>query len=364
MSSTSNVQNLLANVFRPAYVYDTTNQLYRTKLEMSNIDTITANSVSVFTISAGDSNNNVYVGNNSGNPFSNASTLNTGCNVALGVYAGGTINNSSNSVFVGYFAGNNAVTSVKTVAIGANVKGDGTSNVYIGASTGPVSGVGTKNIFIGAGIAPAVAPSNTLQIGNAVYANMSNQYFGIWNPTPTHALDVCGSVQISTPGLGGSLGINIDAGPYNLNVNGNMYVSDGYGGLTLSSSGVTSNSTLSFVNMITGKSATIKSSGGFYSVQGTITQLAFGAASNTGAVLQKGIMMVSAQDTSSSSTNYHAGTWYVRDATGSSAPILMTTATQAGVCTISFSSSNIRLSNSAVSGSSNFAWTVTYFPSP
>ena len=330
---------------------------------MSNIDTLTANSVSVYTISAGDSNNNVYVGRNSGNPFSNASTLFTGCNVAVGVYAGGTINNSSNSVFVGYFAGNNAVTSVKTVAIGANVKGDGTSNVYIGASTGPVSGVGSNNIFIGAGINPAVAPSNTLQIGTAVYANMSNKYCGIWNPAPTHALDVCGSVQISTPAYGGSLGINIDAGPYNLNVNGTMFVSDGYGGLTLSSSGATSNSTLSFVNMIAGKSATIQSSGGYYSAQGTFVQMLHGTASNTGATLKRGIMMVSAQDTSSV-TNYHSGMWYVCDATGSSAPVLMGTAASNGICTISFSTSNIRITNGAATGSSNFAWNVTYLPTP
>ena len=68
--STTNVQNLLSNVFHPTFVYDTTNHVYQSKLELVNIDTVSANTVSSFFASIGDARSNVYVGIDAGNPHS------------------------------------------------------------------------------------------------------------------------------------------------------------------------------------------------------------------------------------------------------------------------------------------------------
>ena len=63
MSSTTNIQNLLVNVFRPVYRYEippgSSNTIFVPKLELSNIDTYSGNSVSVFTAAIGDASNNV-----------------------------------------------------------------------------------------------------------------------------------------------------------------------------------------------------------------------------------------------------------------------------------------------------------------
>jgi len=359
MSSTSNVQNLLTNVFRPSYQYDTVNQLYSTKLEMANIDTITANTVSVFTIAAGDSNSNVYIGSNAGNAFSNAGSKVTSSNVAIGCWAGGSINHASNSVLIGQYAGYNAVTSTNTVAIGANVKGDGNSNVYIGAGAGPVTGVGSNNILIGAGVTTATGVSKTLKVGNAITADMTGQYFGVWNPTPTHGLDVCGSVLISTPSLGGQLGINIDAGSYNFNVNGNMYVSDGYGALALNSSGVTCNSVLSFSNIIAGKSASMQVSGGFSSVRGTTAALLQNGTAIIGK-WQKGGVDVYVQD-ANGVANYMAQRFFCLNSTDGSVVAVSTDNTSLRVTLTATTSSNMVITNTGGAGVT-YNYTIIYFP--
>lgn len=360
MSSTSNAQNLLTNVFRPSFQYDTVNQLYSTKLEMSNIDTITANTVSVFTAAVGDSNSNVYVGVGAGNTFSNATTKVTSNNVAIGALAGTTINHASNSVFIGYNAGANAVTSVNSVSIGAGSKGDGSSNVYIGAGTGPVTGVGSNNIYIGAGVTTSFATSNILKIGTAITSDMTNKFFGLWNTSPTHALDVNGDVMISTPAFGGHLGINTDAGAYNFKVNGNFYASDGNGALELVNPG-SSNSVLSFTNVIAGGIASVQGSGGFYSVQGTTASL---AANNGTAVIgkwQKGGVDIYVKD-SNGTANYLAQRFFCLNSTNNQVIVVSTDqTTQRATIDVGSSSSNITLTNTA-SSNVTYNYTIIYFP--
>lgn len=358
MSSTSNAQNLLTNVFRPSFQYDTVNQLYSTKLEMSNIDTITANTVSVFTAAVGDSNSNVYVGVGAGNTFSNASTKVTSNNLAIGVLAGTNINHASNSVFLGYNAGANAVTSVSTVSIGASSKGDGSSNVYIGAGTGPLTGIGSNNIFIGAGVTSSTATSNALKIGTAVTADMTNKFFGLWNATPTHALDVNGDVVISTPALGGHLGINTDPGVYNFKVNGNFYASDGNGALELINPG-TSNSLLSFTNVIAGGIASVRGSGGFYSAQGTTVSLAQNATAIIGK-WQKGGVDIYAKD-ANGVDNYIAQRFFCLISTNGSVTVRSTDSTTYNVTIGTSTSSNIILTNTADSNVT-YNYTIIYFP--
>jgi hypothetical protein len=326
---------------------------------MANIDTITANSVSVFTIAAGDSNSNVYVGVGAGNSFSNATSKVTSNNVAIGALAGTTINHASNSVFLGYNAGANAVTSVSTVSIGAGTKGDGSSNVYIGAGAGPLTGIGSNNIFIGAGVTTASATSNTLKIGSAITADMSNKYFGLWNATPTHALDVNGDVVISTPAFGGHLGINTDPGSYNFKVNGNFYASDGNGALELINPG-SSNSVLSFTNVLTGGIASVRGSGGFFSVQGTTASLA----TNGTAVIgkwQKGGVDVYLKD-SNGTANYLAQRFFCLNSTNNQVIVVSTDqTTQHATIDVGSSSSNITLTNTATSNVT-YNYTIIYFP--
>ena len=86
--STANVQNLLSNVFRPTFVYDIGNQVYRTKLELLNIDTVSANMVSTFFASVGDVRSNVYVGIGAGNPYSNMVSSSNYYTTFLGAGAG------------------------------------------------------------------------------------------------------------------------------------------------------------------------------------------------------------------------------------------------------------------------------------
>jgi carbonic anhydrase/acetyltransferase-like protein (isoleucine patch superfamily) len=138
MSSTTGSQNLLVNVFRPVYRYEIPTggsaAIFTPKLEISNIDTVTANSLTVFTASVGDSNGNVYVGSNAGNSYEFRKLCS---NVtALGFGAGNNISNVSNSVYIGFNAGAGAASATSVIAIGAN------ATVPCGVTVGPRAMVG------------------------------------------------------------------------------------------------------------------------------------------------------------------------------------------------------------------------------
>lgn len=200
MSSTSNLQSLMAYVFRPAYTWTGSN--FTTTINLSNIDKFTANTVTYQVLYIGDAFSNVYIGSNAGNPPGNVSNCNAYSNTAIGVQAGNGLSNSSNSVFIGFQSGlsamsNNSSISIglkagygisnisnsiligtsnsydlsnvsDTISIGANAGGSGNSNIYLGKSTG-TGMTGSGNLFLGNGLnvtsGLSATLANTLLIG-------------------------------------------------------------------------------------------------------------------------------------------------------------------------------------------------------
>ena len=310
MSTTTNIQNLLVNVFRPVYVYDPISQLFQPKLELSNVDTYIGNSTYVLRAQVGDSNSNVYVGVGSGND----PTVSTrGCfNVtAVGYNAGSGISNVSNSVYLGFGAGQGAQGATNVIAIGANANGNGTSNIYIGSNTG---GAGSNNIYIGHGIAPG-AQSNSLQVGSVLYGNSSNQWLGIYTPTAyslSNTVDVSGSMYVT-----GKMGIQRLFPSKSLEVNGQTL-----------------------------------STGGFVSVQSNVSAAV--GTTNIG-LLQRGQIIVTAID-QASSANRATYTFFAY--TTSNATAILSNIS--GDTNISISGSNIQISNASTT--KTYDYSITYFP--
>jgi hypothetical protein len=349
MSSTSNVQNFLVNVFRPVYTYDPTTTTFTPKLELSNIDTYSGNTVSVFTASVGDGSNNVYVGSNAGNAYT---TIKLCRNVsAFGYAAGSNISNVSNSVFLGYNAGAGAASVTSNVAVGDNASGNGSLNVRIGSSN---VGTGGSNVSIGAGTSSSTY-SNCVLLGAGITATQDNQFrvgasylwgnqstkwlgVGTSSPyDPNNRLDVSGSLYVL-----GQEGIN-RVPVRTLDVNGDFRASD-------------ANGTLDFALGVT------KSTNGFASLSGTISN-AGAPSSTTVGTLKKGIIAVSAQDTASTS-HYESVMAFCLDPTDGSTTVDMTSNVQAGDVTVVFQSggSNIQISNTT--SIKTISWSVTYFPLP
>ena len=241
MSSTSGIQNLLVNVFRPVYNYEiptgASTPIFVPKLELSNIDNYSGNTISIFRVDVGDANNNVYVGSNAGNPYT---TLKACRNVtAIGYGAGSNISNVSNSTFLGYYAGNNATGVTNTVAIGDNSSGNGNSNVRIGSSN---AGTGNGNVSIGAASTSSTY-SNCVLLGPGITATQNNQFrigsnyiwgdlgtiwLGVGTSSPydvNNKLDVSGNAYFF-----GQVGINM-VPIRTLDVNGNFRSADAFGSL-------------------------------------------------------------------------------------------------------------------------------------
>jgi hypothetical protein len=355
MSSTTNVQNFLVNVFRPVYTYDATTTLFTPKLELSNIDNYSGNTVSVFTAAIGDSNSNVYVGSNAGNPF----TLTKACrnNVALGYNAGSNISNVSNSTYLGYNAGAGAVSASNVVSIGANTNGNGNSNVTVGVSAG---GTGSSNVFVGAGSTGAGdsnvylgagntgTGSNCIVIGTGISMGSSNlafrvgngyltgdmttKWLGLGTTAPYDAnnkMDISGNLYVL-----GQVGIN-EVPVRTLDVNGNFRATDAFG-------------TLDFSNGVT------TSSNGFASAQGTTT--VSGGATTIG-VLKKGIVLVSAVDDSDSANR--AARVLLAYTTSNVTEIGSNVAD--GNTSLTLSSSDIQITDAT---NATYTWSITYFPLP
>jgi len=345
-------QNLLSNVFKPTYVYDTVSQTYSTRLELLNIDTLSANTVAAFTVSIGDAFGNVYVGTNSGNSFSNS--LGNSNVTALGVNSGQGSSNSSNAIFIGYGAGRGSLNSVNTIGIGANSIASGTGNIYIGTGTG--SATGTSNIFIGQQIHPTGSPSNLLLIGQgtnyAISADMSTTppNVGIGTGTPYFPLDVNGYARIGaivSPPNGG-LGINTNPYDYTLNVNGDMQVTDGYGIFRFSNDAASNSlTTIDVTGTHAGGTATLGVSGGYFSSRGILPAT---ASSTQIGVLYPGLFLVSVTTTTGDyDTLYgmYSAVGGVTQITRDSSPAMMTVSS--GVI--------------AISNAHNMSWVITYFPS-
>lgn len=362
MSATTNVQNLLVNVFRPSYQYDTTSNVYKVKLDLCNVDSVFTNSVTTLDLAVGDTAGNVYVGSNAGNSYTDI----RGCSntTALGNNAGNFISNVSNSVYLGYRTGLGAVGANAVISIGANAFGTGSSNIYIGNSTG---GTGSNNIFIGHNIAPGPGVSDRLYIGHdlstvIMTGDLSENWIGINTTekyTPLNKLDVSGYTYI----LGG-LGINASPLTNTLNVNGDFQVQDGYGIMTFDHNTTTSNTEVGIRSYTPGKTAifdvsgTVIGSQGLYSLQGTINNLAAGATQIL-APLRLGMLMIAVREAPYIS-EYASRVDLVIDAT--TAVVSNLSSNQSGVF-IQYSTSNIVLSNSSVLPL-NFSYMITYLPMP
>ena len=221
MSSTSNAQDLLVNVFRPTYRWDS-NTGFVPSLTISNVSEIITGSIKTDLLVVSDTGNNTYIGSNAGLYASN-----TAYNVGLGYQAMGGAINSSNNVAVGYYALDGAKNSTSNVVLGSysgltNSNG-GVRNVLIGPNV--TVGTGSGNILIGADISLA-SGTNRFQLGKLLYGDLSSGYIGVNTDDPKSAFDVSGTTLIR-----GKLGIQTVPNPkYSLDVNGSIFANDRFFG--------------------------------------------------------------------------------------------------------------------------------------
>ena len=353
MSSTSNVQNLLTNVFRPVFVFDTTNGVYQSKLELTNVDAVSANIVYTFASAVGDAMGNVYVGIGAGNAHSILDASSNTSNTFVGTSAGGSTTGIIKGVYIGYRAGFGSEFASNSISIGANTLNGGNSNIYIGCGTGIASG--SNNVFLGPAVTNSnVSVSNRLLIGSgsniSIIGDLSSNRIGINlsnlpATTPDLKLDVNGYTRIGTTANGG-LGINTLPGYYSLDVNGNFRVSDGYGVLTFSNSGTDSVTSISNTAAYPSSSATLQVTGGYFSLNGITA-----SATTTTVPFKKGMFMLSA----TSNTTRHG---YIGVASSTSAYTLVSSNSTDSGSLITANGSTL------VVASGSIAWNITYFPTP
>ena len=397
MSSTTGVQNLLVNVFRPVYTYDATTTLFTPKLELSNIDNYSGNTVSVFTAAVGDGSNNVYVGSNAGNPYTTIKSCRF--TTALGFGAGSNISNVLNSTYIGYNAGVGASNATNVVAVGANTFGAGISNVFLGAFAGSTGNsnifigtsaqgtTGSNNIILGPGISIG-SSNNQFRVGsNYLYGRMNTRWLGIGTSAPSDTntkLDVSGNLYVK-----GQEGINM-VPIRTLDVNGNFRASDSNGTLDFSnglldiagSLNVSNTATMSFsngtfnvsnantyllgdlsVSNLSGDAMSVSngittSTSGFRSAQDTL-QLASTGNYVIGTV-KPGIIMVSVVDVNIPATHRASVIWIASTASN----VASLTFNNAGHLSLNTSGSNIQVSNSTVPPLKTIKYSITYFPLP
>ncbi len=365
MSSTTNIQNLLVNVFRPILTFES--GVFRPRLALSNVDSITANSIYLYNLRVGDPACNVYVGNNAGNLYTDTASLKgSASNVAMGVAAAFGLSNASNCVYVGYNSIQTVAGSSNNVIVGANTLGNGSSNIVVGANSRIIGG--SSNILIGTNLDVSTSTTNRFYLGNGMdnitlASDLSANNLGINNPTPNSAftLDVSGYTYIK-----GGLGINDDPRDYTLNVNGNFRVQNGYGVMTFDtpSSNLTdasSGDTFVLLNSYTsGKKAVLDVIGnvgadrGFYSSRGTAT---VANTSNVSiGILRQGMAMISVQ---SGTTNFDGRSVFILDTT---TPVVSNIASnKSATTTVNFTTNSINISNTT-GGSLAYNWSITYFP--
>lgn len=258
MSSTLNVQSLLTNVFRPVYTYSASG--FATNVELSNVDTVSANTARLFRADIADAGSNVYVGLNSGNSWL---TVRSCCNTtAVGYGAAANCLSVSNSVYIGTLAGANSSSNSRTIAIGCNAgqSSTGSSNIFIGAGTGTPTG--NNNVFIGNGLTATSTPytSNQCVIGTgntvALAADLAYGCVAIGKSDtmmgyltlpavrfPSLNLDVAGYARIQN-----GLAIGRDPGGASVDIAGDFRTDDGYGSLRFTHDQSTSNSSLTAVS--------------------------------------------------------------------------------------------------------------------
>ena len=342
----------MTNVFRPTFVFDTTNGVYQTKLELTNIDTVSANTVYTFAAAVGDSSGNVYVGIGSGNANTILATTANSNDTFIGTGAGGSTSNVKNGVFIGYRAGFGAILASNSISIGANTLNGGNSNIYIGCATGISSG--SNNIFLGPGVTNGgTSISNRLLIGSgsntSIIGDLVNNRIGINLTTlptslsPDIKLDVNGYARIGTNRTGG-LGINTIPGYYALDVEGEMRVTNGYGSLVFTRSGNDTITTISNTSSYPNNTATMQVTGGYFSSNGTT-----GVSTTTTVPFKKGMFMLSA----TTDTTRHG---YIGIASSTSGYSLVSEGSNGTLITANGST--------LVVAAGTVGWNITYFPTP
>jgi hypothetical protein len=214
MSSTSNAQDLLVNVFRPTYRWDS-NTGFVPSLTVSNVTEIITGSVQTGRLAVTDSNLNTYIGRDAG-----CNATGTASNVGLGYSAMGGSLNSSNNVAVGVFSLDGLSNSDCNVALGArtDITGRGRQNVLIGPNV--TMGDGSGNILIGVDIS-AGSVTKRFQLGTLLYGDLSFGYLGVNTTAPTRSFDVSGVTVFR-----GKVGFQNDNPVYSLDVNGSIGVSE------------------------------------------------------------------------------------------------------------------------------------------
>jgi len=236
MSTTTNTQSFLPYIFRPSYAYTSTG--FNTSFNIRNIDTVTANALTVGQLQVGDSNSNMYIGSStvaSANILTNNNTSNTiiGVNAGLGISnttglesvgfgSGQNANYVTTSSFVGQSAGCNANTILNSLFMGANAGSNSknlSNSLFIGAGAGaynlnasnviaigvgaaaylptlsptpnyPYTSVGSSNIFIGTSNGVGLTGTNNVIIGHSVNSTTfsSNPYYNSGSISPLYVL--------------------------------------------------------------------------------------------------------------------------------------------------------------------------------
>lgn len=227
MSTTTNTQSFFPYIFRPSYAYTSTG--FKTSFNIRNIDTVTANALTVGQLQVGDSNSNMYIGSStvaSANILTNNNTSNTiiGVNAGLGISnttglesvgfgSGQNANYVTTSSFVGQSAGCNANTILNSLFMGANAGSNSknlSNSLFIGAGAGvynstasnviaigvgaaacqSITQVGSSNIFIGTSNGVGLTGTNNVIIGHSVNSNTfsSNPYYNSGSTEPIKVL--------------------------------------------------------------------------------------------------------------------------------------------------------------------------------
>lgn len=226
--------------------------------------------------------------------------------------------------------------------------------MVVGANSGTA---GQNMIVLGCGLTPASSVSNRMYVGSGSMSNitltgdLSNRWVGINTTTPQTTLDVSGDVYVRR-----WVGVGVDTPQAAVHVNGSVYATSGFA----AQDGTASAPAYSFLSDPSAGVYRTATGGLGLAAGGTVSNVAAGGTSNIG-TLSVGMIAINVQEETSTGSNYASRIVYASDAAGGTAPVNVSSNVQNGVANITFSGSNIRVSNSGA-GSSNFKYSVTYFP--
>ena len=418
----SNIDILTVNTarFSTLYVGDSSNNLYlgcnagNLQASLASCNSFTNTAIGV---SAGaalkNSSNSEFLGYQTG-----SATMAVNNSIVIGAYAGTSNSNVVNSILIGTSNTVSLSNISNTIAIGGNAGGTGNSNIFIGTSTG--TGVtGSSNTLLGQGLSLANIPGYTLagyvsmlstpNLFCNIPANVSNKLFigsgsnvliagdfsngvvsigstntsattcNTYSPTSTVSLislDVSKWMRVQN-----GLAIGFDPGYYNLDVNGNFRVTDGYGWIAMSNyynGAAASNSFVEIKPVSTGTmtlavtgATTVTGqvqAGGLFTVQGTATGvLATSSVTVSNVITRAGLLSGTVYDTVNK--NYYNANVVVLSAPPSaivvSSNIVLgqgsNLAPGSSKVTFLVTTSNITISN-ADSVNLNVSYNFTYFP--